>query len=399
MRVPLIRSAAGLLGLLLLALALLPMTAAWGAAKTDVQNGDEAWFLANQEPLSNLPTGDPTCELPTGCNVSGNATRKPTPHPEGVLVVAANAGEDDAQAYFNFATDKLPLGAIVTGGTVTLPVATDRESGNFRPDAADMVACLVTGFIPGGADGGSYQDRPEFDDKTCVEVVAAEDAETLTYTFNLERFGKAWSSGSPMNGLTLLKNPEIKPPAPDESWRVVFNTARRHNNAPDPKAFPPITSDLQFKVAATPGTDLPDDTVPPPPDTTGTTPPPADTGSTGTGGFDSGTTAPPPADSGTVPTDTGAAPPPATSDTPPVDDPVAAEGGEGAPAAAPAPPVVAAAAPGVSPAVWLLPLLALAMAGVLGWSLSAPVELAGQREGAVSKLMRNRRLAGDTTTA
>ena len=397
MRVPLIRSAAGLFGLLMLALALWPMSAAWGASKTDVLNGDEAWFLANKEPLAELPTGDPTCQLPTGCNASGNAGRPAGPHPEGVLVVAANAGEDDAQTYFNFG-DKLPLGSIVTGGTVSMPIATDPEAGNLNAEAAELVACLVTGFIPGGADAGSYKDRPEFDDKTCVEVVLAEDAETPTFTFNLERFGKAWSNGTAMNGVTILVNPEITPPAPDQTWRVAFNTARRHKNAADPKAFPPITSDLQFKAAPGLGpVDVPDEPLPPA-DTggTGTTPPPP---STDTGGFDPGTSAPPPADSGTVPTDTGAAPPPATTDTPPVEDPVTAEGGEGAPAAAPAPPVVAAAAPGLSPAVWLLPLLALAMAGVLGWSLSAPVELAGQREGAVSKLMRNRRLAGDTTTA
>ena len=396
MRGTLKRSAAVIVGLLVVAWAVLPMAMAIAATKNNVGNGDEAWFVKNKEPLAGGPAGDPTCELPTGCNAAGNAQRPSGPHPEGVLVVAANAGDDDAQMFFNFAVDKLPLGAVVTGGTVTLPVATDDEAGNFRPESAKLVACIVTGFIPGGADGGSYQDRPEFDDGTCVPVALDDKAETLTYTLDLKRFGKAWGSGTtPMQGVTILKDPEVSPPAPQETWRVVFNSSRRASE--DPEQFPPITSNLEYKVQAgglggLGGGGFDDSGAL---DDSGS----FDDGGAAAGGsidsggsFDSGAGSTSGSfDSGVAPADTGSISPPQSAAAPSVDQPeTAAE----QPIAAPAGGAVPAAAVGVSPAVWILPLLAIAMAGALAWSLMQPVELVGEREGAVSKLMRNRRLAG-----
>jgi hypothetical protein len=397
MRGSLKRSAVATVGLLVLAWAVLPMAMASAASKNNVGNGDEAWFQAYQEPLAELPSGDPSCDSPAGCNVAGNVSRGAVkPHPEGVLVVAVNAGEADAQTFFNFDVDNLPLGAVVTGGKVTMPVATDPEAGNLNEESAKLVACLVTGFIPGGADGGSYQDRPEFDDGACVPVEQDDTAETLTYTFDLNRFGKAWGTGTtPMQGVTVMVDPEVSPPAPNETWRVAFNSQRRHNQAENPDDFPPITSDLQFTVKAGGlgglGAGLPDD---------------GGFDDTGDGGFedsgaaggggDFGGGASGGFDSGSAPADTGAISAPQSADAPAVDAPAPAEGGEEQPLAAPAGggEAVPAAAAGMSPAVWLMPLLALAMAGALAWSLLQPVELVGEREGAVSKLMRNRRLTG-----
>lgn len=393
MQVSLMRWSAALFGAVMLAMALMPMGTAAAASKSDVKNGEEAWFLNNKEPLANSPTGsDPTCDLPTGCNASGNAQRS-SPHPEGVMVVAANGGDPDAQMFFNFNTDDLPLGAVVTGGTVTMPVAQDPDARNFREDQGQMVACLATGFIPSGADGGSYQDRPDFDKDACVKVDLVEDAEATTYTFDLKRFGKIWAAGTQsMNGVTVMVDPEISPPAPDETWRVVFNTVRRSNdNSGEDAAFeyPIITSDLQYRIQATPGFPAPDDGGFPDSGTSddGGFPPPDTSG--GGGGFDDGGGG---FDSGAAPTgDTGTIDNSGSSGEPAVDEPVAAE--EPAPqAAGPAVPA-GAQDPGTSAAVWVVPLMALIMAGALGWSLTQPVELAGAREGAVSKLMKSRRLA------
>ena len=122
MRTPLTRRTAAVLGALVIMLMGLPVTAASAATAKNVKNSEEAWFMAKKEFLAE-PTGeDPTCDLPTGCNVSGTAQR-PSNHPEGTLVVAANAGDPDAQMFFNFDTSKFPLGAVITGGTVTMPVA------------------------------------------------------------------------------------------------------------------------------------------------------------------------------------------------------------------------------------------------------------------------------------
>jgi len=407
MRTPLTRVAATAIVALMTAWLVLPISAASAATATNVPDSEEAWFLASKEPLAELPEGDPTCELPTGCNASGNVTR-PNPHPEGVLVVAANAGEPDAQTYINFDTSKLPLGAAVTGGVVTLPVTRDPDARNVRPETAKMVACRVTGFIPDGTDAGSYKDRPTYDDKTCVDVKQAK-ADPLTYTVNLERFGKTWA-GDPfsMMGITLLVDPKIEPPAPDETWRVTFNTKRRSEQktkeeAAQPEAsrvgYPPITSTLEYRVTKTA---LPP--LPPGGDTgggpTGNPFPTSDPGSTDTGGstdFGTGSTDVASTDTGTsgdfgtsgVPAaDSGAIEPPAAADTG-VAPPAAAPGAD-QPLAQGTQPV---AATGASPAVWVLPIVAVLMAAAMAWSLMQPVELAGDREGAVSRLMRTRRLS------
>jgi hypothetical protein len=405
MRTPLTRTAAGAVGALVMMWLVLPMTAAAATAK-NVPNGEEAWFLAKKEFLAE-PTGeDPTCGLPTGCNVSGTAQRQNN-HPEGVMVVAANAGDPDAQTFFNFDSAGLPFGAVITGGTVTLPVARDPDAGNVRADAAQMVACAVEGFIPGGTDAGSYRDRPTIQDNLCVDVkLTGDDPTALVYTVDLERIGKAWSEGKvPQNGITLMVDPSIEVPAPDQTWRVAFNTQRRsaqkieeEKKKPEESriAYPAITSTLEYRVEKLPEIDIPSGGT----ETGGGSPgvfPPSDTGTSGGGGdFGGGSTAPS-GDSGSAGFGSSGAPatggsaPTSDSGVAPVDQPIAA----GAPAAEA--PVAAGAttpvsAPGTSKAVWVMPLLALAMAGAMAWSLMQPVELAGAREGAVSKLMRTRRL-------
>ncbi|MDP9405828.1 MAG: hypothetical protein M3O86_04385, partial [Actinomycetota bacterium] len=260
MRRPLTRFAAGVAGGLLAALTIAPVTAALAKTAENVTNADEAWFLRNREPLAEAPGGDPTCQTPLGCNASGQAQRPTAPNPEGVLVVASNAGEPDAQTFFTFNLFDLPLGALVTGGTVTLPVARDDNAGNFRPEEANMVACLTTGFVPSGVDGGAYGNRPEFDKDVCTEV-KQESADPLVYTVDLAVFGEKWAdetSPTPNNGITLLQDPKITAPNPEETWRVVFNSTRRDgpegSNAED---FPKITSTLDFRVPEAPAIETP----------------------------------------------------------------------------------------------------------------------------------------------
>lgn len=432
MRVSMIRTATGAVAVLLIFLLVLPMAAAFAATKDKVPNGDEAWFLARKEPLAEAPQGDPTCELPTGCNASGQVQR-PNNHPEGVLVVAANSGDPDAQTFFNFdLLGSLPVGAIVTGGTVTMPVAQDPDARNVRPDAAKMVACMVAAnqFIPGGTDAGSYKDRPKTTD-VCVDVKKTKD-DPLIYSFDLERFGKAWSSGAPQNGVSVLVDPEVTTPDPRETWRVVFNTRRRSENPPENTKeefdFPKITSTLQYRVEELPsfGGEIGGGEIGGGEIVAGggggfgsgggfpaAEPPPSGSSDFGGGSFDPGTTTgttgasggfSAPAAAPAAPADTGviSAPQPQQAAPPAVDTPVAAA--ESAPQAAAQQPTAAAPVadvkpPGLSPAVWVLPILAVALAGAMAWSLMSPAELAGGREGAVSKLMRTRRLqAADAST-
>ncbi len=466
MRRPLTRFAAGVVGGLLAALTVAPMTVALAKTAENVTNADEAWFLRNREPLAEAPGGDPTCSTPLGCNASGQAQR-PNEQPEGVLVVASNAGEPDAQTFFTFDLFDLPFGTLVTGGTVTLPVARDDDARNFRPEEANMVACLTTGFVPSGVDAGAYGNRPEFDKDVCTEVKQSSD-DPLVFTVDLEVFGEKWAdetSPTPNNGITLLQDPKITSPNPEETWRVVFNSTRRNGpQGSDPEDFPKITSTIEYRVPKPPEIETPpvDNDPPPPPlsepvdgsggepefqggdgdggfggggdfgggsgdpgsfggatapsggfDTGTTTTGPFDSGATGS--FDSGTTAsvegvtPPPlnapvaADPGTTgtiapPASTPQiAPPPAvdssaTTTTTPAQPP-AGDAPQAAPPAAALPTTVPVGTQGprTNPAWWLLPVLGVALAGALGWSLTQPVELANTREGAVTKLMRNRR--------
>jgi hypothetical protein len=410
MRTSLTRAASAVIVTMLLAWLALPVTAAFAETARNVRNDAEAWFLNNKEPLASLPEGDPTCELPTGCNASGNATRS-NPHPEGVMVVAANAGEPDGQAYFTFDTIDLGLDVTITGGTVRLPVARDPDARNVNAARAQMVACLVTGIsAPGGTDAGSYEDRPEWDENVCVEVkLVDETPQAEVFQIDLERFGKAWAGGATNRGITLMVDPAIEAPAPDQTWRVAFNTARRSDQMTakekeeKPKEqripYPPITSTLQYKVEELPcffncpgedddpdpqPSEEDDDTTTPTDDDTEYTPPPSTDTST-----DTGTSGTPPTGSVPPPTNTGTTP-----TTPEV--PVAAEAPQSGDVAAGTVPTNAPA-PGTSPAVWVMPLLAVAVAGAMAWSLMQPVQLAGAREGAVSRLMRTRRLSNAPT--
>jgi hypothetical protein len=278
----------------------------------------------------------------------------------------------------------------------------------------------VTDFIPGGTDGGSYRDRPTWDKNSCVDVKQTKE-EPLIYSIDLERFGKLWSAGTvPMNGVTLMVDPKISPPAPDQTWRVVFNTQRRADQKTEEEKTKPEDSrnefsapkwTLQYRVEKAPtvvigpvgggtttggggGGGNPFPVAEPPPEESfggggGTPIASGDTGGSGSFG-----TSGAPATGSTGSIDA----PPADSGAAPVDAPVAAapnDGGAAAPVAAgPTQPV---SAPGVSPAVWILPLLALAMAGAMAWSLMQPVQLVGDREGAVSRLMRTRRLNAQNT--
>ena len=411
MRTSLTRAASAVIVTMLLAWLALPMTAASAETARNVSNDAEAWFLNNKEPLTTLPEGDPSCDLPTGCNVSGNATRS-NPHPEGVLVIAANAGAEDAQTYFTFNTVDLGFDVTITGGTVRLPVAVDPDARNVNATMAQMVACLVTGIsAPGGTDAGSYEDRPEWDKNVCVEVkLVDESPEAPVYQIDLERFGKVWGSGAKNNGITLMVDPSVEPPAPDQTWRVAFNSARRSDQKTEaekekPKeqriVYPAITSTLQYKVEEVPcffncpgddeeetNTDTGEE------DDGGTTPPTTDGDDTYTPppstdpGTDTGSSGVPP---------TGTVPPPSNTGTasPPPQPPVTAGTPLGGDLAGDT--VQTAAPPGTSPAVWVMPALALAVAAAMAWSLMQPVELAGQREGAVSRLMRTRRLSNAPT--
>lgn len=392
------RLAAGIAGGLLAAVVTAPLLVASAATQENVPNLDEAWYVKAKEPLGELPSGDPTCTLPTGCNAAGNVTRPNNPRPENTLQVGVISGQEDASAAFTLDTSMLPPLAVVTGGKSTLVVA-GSDAGTQRQDEADMVACFTTGTLVSSQDGGNMSDRPAFDCETSAPLVKVEGAEKLTFEVDLAPFAARWAAGEANNGISLLVSEAAK--ADRKTFNIAFAGKRREGGTP-------ITSTITYEVPADTaggGTSV---------DSgsgsgfdsgassggggfgSGSSGGGFDSGSsggfssggfTGGGGFSSGSSGGSP-DFGTVTPpvvaeDTATAEEPAIADEAAIDEPVLGDPVE----------TVAAeeAVPGTNPLVWFLPLLGLTTAGALAWSLSQPVELIADRQGAVSRLMARRR--------
>jgi hypothetical protein len=428
MRKPLIRIAAGLLGGLLAALAVAPAGLAFAdTTATDVVALDEAWFFRYRQPLEPVPAevGGVAIDDPSGNQaddiVKSEIRNRTNPYPGDTLHVGVNAGQPEA--VFFLAWDLLALNgnngltAIVTGGTVTFTDAGStclsqvpenapedarpgRNCGSRNVEDADMVACVATSLVV-ETQGGDWKDVYPYDKEECapLEPVTVKEGEPAQWTVSLDSFADTWSDPFANNGIAIVPNPEtIKPanedagvaePAPTE-WHVAF-----HGRRTDVKNAALVTSDLQIEKQKLPvfgpiggpiggGSGGTPTYIPPAP---------TDTGSTGSSGY----TPAAPTTGGTSTYTPGTTTPGTT--TPGTTVPGAAPVAEVAPPAA-APPLAAApvtqpvnASGGkLPPAIWLLPLLGLSVAGALGWSLTQPVELAAEREGAVSKLMKARRL-------
>lgn len=401
-RKPMVRFAAGVLGGLLAALTVMPLGLAYAETAKDVEMSDEAWFFRARQPLSPVPDiDDPTGNQPDDI-IKAEVRNRTNPYPAETLHVGVAAGEGEAVTFIGLPLYDLGggLAPVVTGGTVTFTDAGSTcagsasdatgegsSCGSKRPDAADMVGCAATELVV-AAQGGDWQDQYEYDEKMCAPLELVEGSDPLQWKLSLAPFKSLWSDPLNNYGLAIVPNPEIAAPAPDESWHVAFHA--NSTNVEDAKV---IVADVKYTKPEIPSFGS------------------SDPGSTPT--FDDGASAPPaPAsdpgysdtgssptyDSGTSTTSSAPIAPPAESAPPPAAaDPAAPQAAAPAAPPAAAPPAtapVAATGPQTPKALWLLPLLGLTLAGALGWSLTHPVELVTERQGAVSKLMRTRRLSG-----
>ena len=420
MRKPLIRGAAALFVGLLAAMLVAPVGTAFADTTVKgVKSLDEAWFFRYRQPLEPVPDiDDPTANNPD--DIAKSTVRERTnPYPVDTFHVGVNGGQVEAVTYLNWDTYALNgnngLEAIITGGTVTFtdagttcaPAAQggpQRSCGSRRPEAAKMVACRATELVV-EAQGGDFRDKYKYDVKDCTPLKPqpAKEGEPLQWKADLAQFADTWSDPFKNTGIAIVPAPEAvagdAPTAPQESWHVAF-----HGRRTDVENAKIITSDLTIKKQVL---DIPDfgggfgpvgggftPTTPTTPTTGGgstftpstgggSTFTPSTGGSTGSSFTPSTGTSTVTSDT-SVPVDTGVAAESAPAAAPPV----------AAPVAAPQTQPVNAPGPQTPKAIWLLPFLALSLAGALGWSLSQPVELANEREGAVSKLMKARRFGG-----
>jgi hypothetical protein len=419
-------------GLLLAAVLVVPARTADAATLAQAAPRDEAWYLENREPMSGLPGGDPTCATALDCNASGSAAR-PTPsalYPADTLHVGARGDRPDALTLLSFDLTGAPAGAVVTGGRVTLVAA---QSGTVNAQAASMAACLVTEpFAPARA--ASFADLPAVDAAACAPVAPVAGAARPTWTVDLAPMAARWSSDRNGDGLADVPNYGIAilPAAPPDqaaarsgwslrsaeptaapAWKVAFDSKRR-------KGGTPITSALD--VAVLPGVAaVPAQPAPAPaPGAAPVAPAPGAPGAPVAPGAGGAPAAP------GAPSAPGAAAAPRLSGSPvrPVPPGLLARGAPKPSTAGPLPnrafsivpssglpvgstPVVGAPSsyaprpmlPGThvsaqrpaSPALWLVPLLGLSVAGTLGWSLTTPPKLVAAGTGAATRLLRRLR--------
>lgn len=233
--------------------------AVWGSGGTEarafssdtgeLQTAVEAWYSTPPEGASD-PVGT-VCVLAGDCAPFEDVP-EPNPFPEHTLHVGAEAGEETARTYLGFDLADLPEGAVVTGGTMTLPIA-GPDAGTVLADKATLQLCLATGRIKPVE--GSIDPPPGIDCASAspvtvkavetqdVPVDGAEDVGTVFVgTADLTPFA-ADLEGETTAGFAVV--PADVPPEEQAAWHVAFHG--REREAEDAK---PITASFEYDVEA-----------------------------------------------------------------------------------------------------------------------------------------------------
>ena len=358
---PATRAAAAVALALLLCLSLWATTS-FAATAREVGTAQESWYHASP---ADLGEEDPTCTLPIGCAPQPSAPIQP--YPEETLHVGIAAGRDTARTFLTLDLAQLPVGALITGGTLTLPVLQDEDSGSMRPETAELRACAVIGAVK-KARGGAADEQPEYSCETTAKTTyqAGKDGAPPTLSVDLAPLAATLATG----GVAIV--PTQGAQEEGATWHVAF-PAREHDSKQQ------ITARLEYDAA---------------PALAPVLPPAVPAGDSGAPAGDASVTG---GDSFAPPADAGASGPVGALDEPATDAGVAP-----APAAAPRTaeqPVVAGAAPPVAttpvavvggyayPGVWLAPLVLVGVSGMLARCLAGEIELPNPRSdgGAVAR--------------
>lgn len=191
-----------------MSLCALPATAA-ASHRARVGDQAEAWFASS--PVS-------TCATPAGCPPSG----LPSPYPADTLHVGVAGGQETARAYVVPDLSALPFDATAQTGTMTLPVATDTQSGTQSPQTAAIKACLATQPAQDGVEG-SAGSAPSAD--CAVSAAATYAARQNAFTIDLTPFLSAWTAGRAQDGIALVA--DTSKSQPTDAWHVAFNGRHR----------------------------------------------------------------------------------------------------------------------------------------------------------------------------
>lgn len=311
------------------------------AASARVGTFSEAWYRG-----SIIAEDDPVCgALPVECPKVGAPEGQ---QPEDTLHVGVSGGRETARTYFELDLAGLPLGRVIDGGSVRLPLA-GPDAGTTAPELADLVACFVPGFIQ-PVEGGDPEEAPEVDCSLTAPLAFGAETETFTFDLGPLTTDEVWHS----NAFSVAILPSEQALEEGQTWRVAF-----HGRDRDTEDAEPISANVRYTPPGTP--DLGDPTPPPEPPDSGKPSPPGET---------PGTAFAPPD-------------PPSAQQPPTIEEPSAVQPPQVADAApTPAPPdddETLAAAPVVFsyayPQVWLLPLVFLIVGALLMRSFSVEYEV------------------------
>lgn len=333
------RLAAILLGAVLLLAVPLPAVA---VTAEETGTSVEAWYRG-----SLVDEDDPLCVLPCP-----ELAAPEGPQPENTLHVGVSGGRETARTYFTLDLSRLPSGSTVTGGTVRLPVA-GADAGTTTPELAELVACAVDGSVQ-PAQGGPPSDAPPVDCSRSAPLQLDDDGEV--FTFDLAPL----TTADPAFGdfpVAVIASDRAHEEA--QTWRVAFHSRDRDTDDAEP-----ITARIRYRSdddfdTQEPGTDdggseAQTDPVPPPPDDGAAPVPSLGSGQSSAPGFGD-----PPPLTGNVEGDDAV-----------IDEPLAADERSLQPEAALLTLTAPMAIDLAYPQVWLLPMVFMAVGGLLTRSLS-----------------------------
>lgn len=390
----------------------------------DVEMGEENWFYRfrnlPREAPGDLQGGPAGPALGTARGETDLYARVPPGGSTGeTLHVGVVAGQPEARTFLALPTMELLTEddgfgeVLITGGEITLTDA-GTEHGSRGLATADIIACAGTEAVFGGR-GGDWADMPGFDCATHAPVEPVEGSDPLQFTIDLEPLAPAFADNPDaqvvalVEGLVREAGAEDPRAAEPQSWHLAVHsnlTCFEGDRAPGEDDLEvdgqncvdgrPITADLTYRVDTLDvdfdfgDEDLGDF---------------EDAGDFGDAafeeGFDDDFAGDMPVDEGAFEEgfDEGFGEEGAAFSDDAVAGEEVADGGdlaEPAPEGAAQPQAAGPAAEerGVRTprSLFLLPLLGVGLAGMLGYSLTRPPELPAAREGAVSALMRRRRL-------
>jgi hypothetical protein len=188
------------------------------AEELTVGTSAEAWY-----------TVVPTCTAAVACVPKDAGVPPVNPFTAGTLHVARLAGTELARTYLKLDLEALPAGATPTGGTLTLPIATDPTAGTLNAEQAQIQACyMVASFTPGAL--GAIEEPPVPDCFTSATATLLTLPEGSSFVVDLAPFAERWAAGDANEGLALVPLLNEAPPGPapvplpsQETWHVALN--------------------------------------------------------------------------------------------------------------------------------------------------------------------------------